>query len=106
LVRQNDDTIGEAYTLLGLGETLARERRHEAAEETLRCALRLARAVGEPLVEARTMFALGRHARQRSHHAAAASLLGQALSLFESLRAPHWRSRVVAELIELNAVNA
>ncbi|MEV4516799.1 BTAD domain-containing putative transcriptional regulator [Dactylosporangium sp. NPDC049525] len=101
VVRELGDPVGEAYALLGVGTAGLRGGDLAGAAAALRDARRLARDLGERLVEARVCMVLGELAAGEDP-ALAVTEWRRALELLQVIRAPALEAQVMALLAEVD----
>jgi DNA-binding SARP family transcriptional activator/tetratricopeptide (TPR) repeat protein len=100
-VRDEGDTVGEAYALASLGTARLRQGQYEAAEADLSAALDLSMQMASNLVRGPVFLALAELHLAQADPARAARLISEALEIFsETGPAPVWRAR----FLELTAL--
>jgi DNA-binding SARP family transcriptional activator/tetratricopeptide (TPR) repeat protein len=96
--RASDDVAGEAFTQLGLAESLIGRDRGEQVGALLRDVERAAQRLGHQFLRARCRLALGEVASRQGNHAAAADFLLDSTATFERCGIPLWQARALEAL--------
>ena len=103
LTRACDDRTGEAFTQLGLAETLVSQGNGDHAEALLHDLVHTAQRLGHQFLRARSLLALGHLTASRGNHVAAASDLAGRAAIFERCGIPPWQARALESLAAARA---